>query len=90
MRYVYESMKQNTERRKHCKQQELLELANIVFEEMSSGLYYVQKDRKGQMLDKEFVDVREVAGTMNRRERVIILGIDGRIYTNTDFIPELD
>lgn len=89
MIHVYESMEQNKQTRQHCKKQRLEQLANIVFGELSSGLYCVQKDRMGHMLDKEFVDVREVSGAMNRREKVVIIANDGRIYTNTDFLSQL-
>lgn len=89
MIHIYESMEQYNQRNSHSKEKRLGELANIVFEELSSGLYHVKKDRMGHMLDKEFVDVREVSGAMNRREKVVIIGNDGRIYANTDFLEHL-
>lgn len=90
MIHIYETMEQNKQKNQHCKKGRLLELANLVLEELSSGLYYVQKDRMDVFGVKQFIDVREVAGAMNRRDRTVIIANDGRLYANTDFIPEID
>lgn len=64
----------------------LRELGNLVFIELTSGLYYVDKDRMDVIGTKAYVDVRDVAGAMNRREKVVIFGAKGEMYSNTDFI----
>lgn len=64
---------------------QLRNLSNLVFVEITSGLYFIEKDRMGYMGTKSYVDVREVSGALNNREKVTVFGAKGEMSSNTSF-----
>lgn len=53
----------------------------IVFKEVSSGVYHVEKDRHGNM--REYVSESDVVMTLNTVKQVAIIGSRG-VYSNFD------
>lgn len=60
------------------------ELSRVVFVEIASGLYSVEKDRR-ERLD-EFVTVTQVANSLNHSPRTALKLPDGSYITNFDVV----
>lgn len=61
----------------------LKEQCDVMFDEVSSGVYYVKKDRLGIYAD--YITFSEVAEALNKIEKVAVT-TKRRIYANFDVI----
>lgn len=64
----------------------LRDRSTIMFEEISSGVYQVVKDRTGVQF--KYVDSRLVANALHHKSRVVIKRLDGKFVTNEDSLED--
>jgi hypothetical protein len=60
----------------------LTEKAMLVFEEISSGIYCIDKDRKD--VYTEFTSAHEVIRALNHESKVVVKNINGDYFSNFD------
>jgi hypothetical protein len=62
---------------------EVKEMVNIFFKEISSGIYYVEKDRYYEC-HNEYVNTNVVIDRLNNVDKVAIRRLNGELFINTE------